>query len=190
MDHNMYQPTGNLWYFFFLVFVRICTSLGALELISEIIKIMTSKPVTRGLWHRATCDFFLIHVGCVGCPGQLTRTTTILHGSLDILQAQEQVRHRGGDKRAHRGSNLERKMEQVYEWPQQLDLQVRQPVIFNMVGDGINKGMGRFSKICIFLWFSKFLFIIIYGCKLNLGINLKKRNLIELFCFIDDYFFY
>ena len=46
--------------------------------------------------------FFLIHVGC---PGQLTRTTTIPHGSLDILQAQEQVRHRGGDRRAHRGSN-------------------------------------------------------------------------------------
>jgi len=41
----------------------------------------------------------------VGCPGQLTRTTTILHGPLDILQAQEQVRHRGGDRRAHRGSN-------------------------------------------------------------------------------------
>jgi hypothetical protein len=41
----------------------------------------------------------------VGCPGQLTRTTTIPHGPLDILQAQEQVRHRGGDRRAHRGSN-------------------------------------------------------------------------------------
>jgi hypothetical protein len=46
--------------------------------------------------------FFLIHVGC---SGQLTRTTTIPHGPLDILQAQEQVRHRGGDRRAHRGSN-------------------------------------------------------------------------------------
>jgi hypothetical protein len=46
--------------------------------------------------------FFLIYVGC---PGQLTRTTTIPHGSLDILQAQEQVRHRGDDRRAHRGSN-------------------------------------------------------------------------------------
>jgi hypothetical protein len=46
--------------------------------------------------------FFLIHVGC---PGQLTRTTTIPHGPLDILQAQEQVRYRGGDRRAHRGSN-------------------------------------------------------------------------------------
>jgi hypothetical protein len=30
--------------------------------------------------------FFLIYVGC---PGQLTRTTTIPHGPLDILQAQE-----------------------------------------------------------------------------------------------------
>jgi len=36
--------------------------------------------------------FFFIHVGC---PDQLTRTTTIPHGPLDILQAQEQVRHRG-----------------------------------------------------------------------------------------------
>jgi len=46
--------------------------------------------------------FFFIYVGC---PGQLTRTTTIPHGPLDILQAQEQVRPRGGDRRAHRGSN-------------------------------------------------------------------------------------
>jgi len=46
--------------------------------------------------------FFLIYVGCLG---QLTRTTTIPHGPLDILQAQEQVRHRGGDRRAHKGSN-------------------------------------------------------------------------------------
>ena len=37
--------------------------------------------------------FIIIHVGC---PGQLTRTTTIPHGPLDILQAQEQVRHRSG----------------------------------------------------------------------------------------------
>jgi hypothetical protein len=40
--------------------------------------------------------FLLIHVGC---PGQLTRTTTIPHGPLDIRQAQEQVKHRGGDRR-------------------------------------------------------------------------------------------
>ena len=46
--------------------------------------------------------FFFIYVGC---PGQLTRTTTIPHSPLDILQAQEQVRHRGGDRRAHRESN-------------------------------------------------------------------------------------
>jgi hypothetical protein len=44
----------------------------------------------------------------MGCPGQLTRTTTIPHGPLDILQAQEQVKHRGGDRRAHRESNPER----------------------------------------------------------------------------------
>ena len=48
--------------------------------------------------------FFFIYVEC---PGQLTRTTTILYGPLDILQAQEQVRHRRGDRRAHRESNPE-----------------------------------------------------------------------------------
>jgi len=52
--------------------------------------------------NRRTLFFFFIYMGC---PGQLTRTTTIPHGSLDILQAQEQVRHRGGDRRTHRGSN-------------------------------------------------------------------------------------
>ena len=46
--------------------------------------------------------FFLIYVGC---PGQLTRTTTIPHGPLNILQAQEQVRHRGGDRRARNKSH-------------------------------------------------------------------------------------
>ena len=65
--------------------------------------------------------FFLIHVGC---PGQLTRTTTIPHGSLDILQAQEQVRHRRGDRHVHRGSNLEGGAEQVHDEPQQLNPQV------------------------------------------------------------------
>jgi hypothetical protein len=48
---------------------------------------------------------FFIFLIYMGCPGQLTRTTTIPHGPLDILQAQEQVKHRGGDRRAHRGSN-------------------------------------------------------------------------------------
>jgi hypothetical protein len=62
--------------------------------------------------------FFLIHVGC---PGQLTRTTTIPHAPLDILQAQEQVRHRGGDRRAHRGSNPGGGTEQVHDGPQQLN---------------------------------------------------------------------
>ena len=66
--------------------------------------------------------FFLIYVGC---PGQLTRTTTIPHGPLDILQAQEQVRHRGGDRRAHRGSNPGRGQNKSHGWPQQLDPQVR-----------------------------------------------------------------
>jgi len=65
--------------------------------------------------------FFLIYVGC---PGQLTRTTTIPHGPLDILQAQEQVRHRGGDRRAHRGSNPGRGRNKSHGWPQQLDPQV------------------------------------------------------------------
>ena len=41
----------------------------------------------------------------MGCPGQFTRTTIIPHDPLDILQAQEQVRHLGGNRHAHRGSN-------------------------------------------------------------------------------------
>jgi len=66
--------------------------------------------------------FFLIYMGC---PGQLTRTTTIPHGPLDILQVQEQVRHRGGDRRAHRGSNPGRGRNKSHDWPQQLGSQVR-----------------------------------------------------------------
>jgi len=61
----------------------------------------------------------------MGCPGQLTRTTTIPHGPLDILQAQEQVRHRGGDRRAHRGSNPGRERNKSHDWPQQLGPQVQ-----------------------------------------------------------------
>jgi len=63
-----------------------------------------------GIW---TFFFFLIYVGCLG---QFTHTTTIPHGSLDILQAQEQVRHRGGDKRAHRGSNPGGRAEFEHFW--------------------------------------------------------------------------
>jgi hypothetical protein len=66
--------------------------------------------------------FFFIYVGC---PGQLTRTTIIPHGPLDILQAQEQVRHRGGDRRVHKGSNPEQKRNKSHDWPQQLGPQVR-----------------------------------------------------------------
>ena len=80
--------------------------------------------------------FFLIYVGC---PGQLTRTTTIPHGPLYILQAQEQVRHRGGDRRAHRGSNPERGRNKSHGWPQQLDPQVQ---LFSPV-------TGRFSIIAV-----------------------------------------
>ena len=60
----------------------------------------------------------------VGCPDQLSRTTTILHGPLDILQAHEQVRHRGDDRRAHKGSNPEREWNKSHNWPQQLDPQL------------------------------------------------------------------
>jgi hypothetical protein len=69
-------------------------------------------------------DFFLFLI-YVGCLGQLTRTTTIPHGPLDILQAQEQVRHRGGDRRAHRGSNPGRGRNKSHNLPQQLDPQVQ-----------------------------------------------------------------
>jgi hypothetical protein len=50
-----------------------------------------------------------------GVSGQLTRTTTIPHGPLDTLQAQEQVRHRGGDRRAHRRSNPERERNKSHD---------------------------------------------------------------------------
>ena len=49
--------------------------------------------------------YYYYYFDLCGCPDQLTRTTTIPHGPLDILQAQEQVRHRKGDRRAHRRSN-------------------------------------------------------------------------------------
>jgi hypothetical protein len=88
--------------------------------------------------------FFLIYVGC---PGQLTRTTTIPHGPLDILQAQEQVRHRGGDIRAHRGSNPGRGRNKSHDWPQQLDPQVQVHVFYhsNMV-KGNNKNTETYSN--------------------------------------------
>jgi len=75
--------------------------------------------------------FFLIYMGC---PGQLTRTTTIPHGPLNILQAQEQVRHRGGDRRAHRGSNPGRGRNKSHDWSQQLDPQVHFLACFCMAG--------------------------------------------------------
>jgi len=77
------------------------------------------------MWMTALCEIFFFFLIYVGCPGQLTRTTTIPHGSLDILQAQEQVRHRGGDRRAHRGSNPGRGRNKSHGWPQQLDPQVQ-----------------------------------------------------------------
>jgi len=67
----------------------------------------------------------------MGCPGQLARTTTIPHGPLNILQAQEQVRHRGGDRRAHRGSNPGRGRNKSHDWPQQLDPQVQMILYFD-----------------------------------------------------------
>jgi hypothetical protein len=64
----------------------------------------------------------LIFFFYVRCPGQLTRTTTIPHSPLDTLQAQEQVRHRGGDRRVHRGSNPRQERNKSHDWPQQLEL--------------------------------------------------------------------
>ena len=74
------------------------------------------------------CIFFFLFTW--GCPGQLTRTTIISHGPLDILQTQEQVRHRGGDRRAHKGSNPGRGRNKSHDWPQQLDPQVQKQVEF------------------------------------------------------------
>jgi len=44
-----------------------------------------------------------------GCSGQLTRTTTNLWTSLTPCKPSRQVRHRGGDRRAQRESNLDTK---------------------------------------------------------------------------------
>ena len=76
------------------------------------------------LFRRKKKLFFIYLFIYMGCPGQLTRTTTIPHSPLDILQAQEQVRHRGDDRRAHRGSNPGRERNKSHDWPQQLDPQV------------------------------------------------------------------
>jgi len=62
-----------------------------------------------------TISFFFFFI-YVGCPGQLTRTTTIPHSPLDILQAQEQVKHRRGDKHAHRESNPKWKRNKSHNW--------------------------------------------------------------------------
>ena len=70
---------------------------------------------------RSRVIFFLIYVGC---SGQLTHITTILHGPLNTLQAQEQVRHHGGDRRAHRGSNPGQGRNKSHDWPQQLNPQL------------------------------------------------------------------
>jgi len=63
------------------------------------------KPCRRMWEYCKSMNHFFFFLIYVGCPGQLTRITTIPHGPLDILQAQEQVRHRGGDRRTHKGSN-------------------------------------------------------------------------------------
>jgi len=94
--------------------------------------IYTSKSL-KWVIHFFFFFFFLIYVWC---PGQLTRTTTIPHGPLNILQAQEQVRHRGGDRRAHRGSNPGRERNKSHGWPQQLDPQVRHPLSLVSINGG------------------------------------------------------
>ena len=69
---------------------------------------------TVKLWANIFMFVFFIII-YMGYSGQLTRTTTIPYGPLDILQAQEQVRHRGGDRRAHRGSNPGRRRNKSYD---------------------------------------------------------------------------
>jgi len=104
---------------------------------------------------RSSIFFFLIYVGC---SGQLTRTTTIPHGPLDTLQAQEQVRHRGGDRRAHRGSNPGRERNKSHDWPQQLDPQMQ---IFYFMESG---GAAPFPLI----YFDFRLFFMYVRCNNNL----------------------
>ena len=94
------------------------------------------KKVTHNLGAWFTFILFFFFLIYVGCPGQLMRTTTIPHGPLDTLQAQEQVRHREGDRHAHRGSNPGRGRNKSHNWPQQLDPQVRFTfILFNALDD-------------------------------------------------------
>ena len=94
--------------------------------------------------------FVLIHVGC---SGQLTRITTIPHGPMDILQAQEQVRHRGGDRRAHRGSNPRGRTEQIHDEPQQLNPQVQDT---HGACSSVDLAVLFASKLAFLLWLTYF----------------------------------
>jgi len=62
--------------------------------------------------------FFFISVGC---PGQLTRTTTIPHGPLNILQIQWAGKAPRGWQGAHRGSNPGQERNKSHDWPQRLN---------------------------------------------------------------------
>jgi len=67
--------------------------------------------------------FFLIDKP--GYPGQLARTTTIFRVYWTSCKPSRQVRHRGGDRHAHRGSNSERGQSKPHLLITELDPQVQ-----------------------------------------------------------------
>ena len=65
-----------------------------------------------------------------GYPDQLARTTTIPRVYWTSCKPSRQVRHRGGDKRAHGGSNLGREQGKPHLLTTELDPQVPLNIIF------------------------------------------------------------
>jgi len=69
--------------------------------------------------------FFYYYFDNPGCPGQLARTTTIPRVYWTSCKPSRQVRHRGGDMRAHGGSNSGRVQDKPHLLTTELDPQVR-----------------------------------------------------------------
>jgi hypothetical protein len=144
------------------------------------------------------CFFYLFIY--VGCPGQLTRTTTIPHGSLDILQAQEQVRHRGGDRRAHKGSNPGRERNKSHDCSAYIWIITVNSWCFSIY---LLKRVKKISLISfIFLFFIFILFFYIYRSLISFIIYIevflcfgpflmkRKKNFYFLFYFLFLFYFF
>jgi hypothetical protein len=68
--------------------------------------------------------FYYYYFDNPGCPGQLARTTTIPRVYWTSCKPSRQVRHRGGDMRAHGGSNSGRVQGKPHLLTTELDPQV------------------------------------------------------------------